>query len=218
MKNRVIDAIKKEKLIVIVRGVKKEKMLHLTEALYKGGIRLLEFTYSADGSISDEETSEIIGMLAENFKGRMFIGAGTVLREKQVELTHKVGGSFIISPDANPSIIKKTIELGLVSIPGVMTPTEIVAAHNAGADFVKLFPVTNLGSGYVKAIKAPLSHIDVLAVGGINHLNIAEYAAAGACGFGVGGVINKELINADKFEEITQLAKKYVTAANGEII
>lgn len=97
--------------------------------MYDGGIRLLEITYSADGSISDEKNAENIEMLSKHFEGRMFIGAGTVLTEKQVELTKKAGGSFIISPDTNKAVIEKTLELGMVSMPGALTPTEIQNAH-----------------------------------------------------------------------------------------
>ena len=108
MQKQVIQTILQEKIIVIVRGVEREKLLPLCESLYKGGIRLLEITYSAKGTPSDEETAENIRYLAENFQGRMCIGAGTVLTEKQVELTAKAGGKFIISPDAYPSVIQKT--------------------------------------------------------------------------------------------------------------
>ena len=165
------------------------------------------------GSVSDEETADRIKMLADHFEGRMLIGAGTVLSEKQVKLTFDAGGKFIISPDTNVDVIKKTCELGLVSMPGALTPTEIQTAHNAGADFVKLFPIDNLGVGYVKAVKAPLSHIKMLAVGGVNLDNIAQYKKIGISGFGIGSnIIDKSLISAKDFNGITELAKKYVTA------
>ena len=217
MREQVINSVKKEKLITIVRGVPKDKLIPLAEAMYSGGIRLLEITYSADGKISDEETAANIKMLAEHFDGRMHIGAGTVLTEKQVELTKNAGGKFIISPDTNENVIKKTRELGLVSMPGALTPSEIQAAHRFGADFVKLFPVCSLGSEYVKAIKAPLSHIDVLAVGGVHEKNMAEYLDAGACGFGIGSnIIDKKALSEGNYEAITELAKKFVSVVKGE--
>ncbi len=206
----IIAQIEKEKIIVIVRGVEKEKLIPLAEALYKGGIRFLEITYSADKSVSDTETADRIKLLAEHFEGRMNIGAGTVLTEKQVELTANAGGKFIISPDTDINVIKKTKDLGLISMPGALTPTEIKSAHNSGADFVKLFPVSQLGSGYIKAVKAPLSHIKFLAVGGINTENIGEYLGAGACGFGIGAnIIDKKMLEANDFGGITLLAQRY---------
>ena len=212
MKQQIIDKILKEKIIVIVRGVEREKLIELAEAMYDGGIRLLEITYSADKSVSDEETADRIKMLAEHFGDRMYIGAGTVLTPYQAELTKKAGGRFIISPDSFDDVIRRTVELDMVSIPGALTPTEAQSAVRAGADFVKLFPVCDLGAAYVKAIKAPLSHIKFLAVGGINGDNMQEYLDAGVCGFGLGSnIINKKMINENDFCGITELAKKYVS-------
>lgn len=210
---KVIAAVEKEKLVAIVRGVKKEQLLPLAEAMYTGGIRLLEITYSANGSVSDEETAENIKMLSDAFDGRMFIGAGTVIKESQVELTAKAGGKFIISPDTNIDVIKLTKKLGLISMPGAFTPTEIQTAHNAGADFVKLFPAVNCGPDYFKAVSAPLSHVKLLAVGGIDCDNMADYLKVGVKGFGIGSnIINKKMLDNGDFEGLAKLAEKYVAA------
>lgn len=212
MRNEIIKKVEEEKLIVIVRGVAREDLIPLAEAMYKGGVRLLELTYSADGTVSDEETASRIEMLVKHFEGRILIGAGTVLTEEQVALTAKAGGGFIISPDTNEAVIRKTRESGLVSMPGALTPTEIQTAHRAGADFVKLFPVGDMGVGYVKAVKAPLSHIKMLAVGGIDLGNMRDYMKTGIAGFGIGsGVVDKKLIAAGDFEGISALAAKYVS-------
>lgn len=212
MRDKVIRAIENEKIIVIVRGVESEKLISLAEAMYEGGIRLLEITYSADGKISDEETAENIRRLGGHFDGRMYIGAGTVLTEKQVELAYKAGGKFIISPDCSSDVIRKTRELGLVSMPGALTPSEIQTAHKAGADFVKIFPITNMGVDYVKAVSAPLSHIKLLAVGGINENNIKDYLKAGVCGFGIGSnIIDKKALANNEYSKITELSEKYVS-------
>lgn len=215
MKEKIINALCENKIIAIIRGVDREKLISLSEALYKGGIRFIEITYSADGKITDEKTAECIKLLCDNFKGKMYIGAGTVLSTKQVELTKNAGGQFIISPDACETVIKRTCELGMVSIPGALTPTEIQAAHKAGADFVKLFPVANLGADYVKAVKTPLSHIKLLAVGGINTENICDYLKLGICGFGIGGnITNKEMLENNDYEALENLARSYVSALN----
>lgn len=214
MRDQIIKSVEENKIVAIVRGIKREDLLPLAEALYEGGIRLMEITYSADGSISDEETADRIKMLVSHFEGRMFIGAGTVLTEKQVELTKNAGGTFIISPDTYENVIKKTRELGMVSMPGALTPSEIQAAHRYGADFVKVFPMTAMGADYLKAVKAPLSHIKMLAVGGVNLDTMKEYLKAGASGFGMGSnFIDKKLIAEGRFDMITDLAKKYVEAA-----
>lgn len=214
--SNVIEKILEEKLIVIVRGVEKSKIIPLAEAMYNGGIRLIECTYDASGKISDEENAGIIADLVRHFEGRMHIGAGTVITEKQVRLTKEAGGEFIISPDANTDIIRYTKELGLVSMPGAYTPTEILSANRAGADFVKLFPATNLGPAYIKAVRAPISHVKMLAVGGIDVNNMPEYLKAGVCGFGVGSCItDKKMIEEEDYDSITALARKYVSVIKG---
>lgn len=213
MQNKVIETILNEKVIVIVRGVAREDLLPLAQAMYRGGIRLIECTYDAAGKISDEDIAANIGMLAEHFGGDMLVGAGTVLTERQVELTKKVGGTFIISPDTNPDIIRATKAQGLVSIPGALTPSEITLAHRSGADFVKLFPVFTMGAEYVKAVKAPLSHVRLLAVGGVNESNLGDYLRAGACGFGIGSnIINKKMIAEKDWDGITKLAEEFLAA------
>ena len=216
MEREVCNAITQQKLIAIVRGVEADRLIPMAEAMYAGGVRLLEITFSAKGTPSDEETAGNIAMLAKHFAGRMYIGAGTVLTPEQVELVAKAGGKFIISPDANTAVIEKTKQLGLVSIPGALTPTEAQAAHRAGADFVKLFPITSLGTSYVKAIRAPLSHARLLAVGGIDENNMADYLACGIAGFGVGSnIIDKRMLAENDYSGVTSLAKTY-TAVIGK--
>ncbi len=218
MREQIINTVREKKIIVIARGIEKEKLIPLAEALYKGGIRLLETTYSPDGKISDEETAENIKILSYHFNGRMYIGAGTVLTEKQVELTKNAGGKFIISPDTNGAVIKKTRELDMVSIPGALTPSEVQSAHLYGADFVKLFPVCSLGTEYVKLIKTPLSHIELLAVGGINQNDMGEYLSAGISGFCIGSnIIDKQALAENNYKAITELARKFVSVSNSEI-
>lgn len=212
MKNQVINRILEEKIVVIVRGIDRDKIIPLAEAMYEGGIRALEITYNASNMNENAEVAGNIKKLVDHFGDKMIIGAGTVLTTEQVELTKAAGGTFIISPNAKEEIIRKTCELGMVSIPGALTPTECVDAYDAGADFVKLFPITNLGSGYVKAMKAPLSHIRFLGVGGIDENNMEEYLKAGVCGFGIGSnIVNKKLIETEDYKAITELARVYTS-------
>lgn len=212
MKNKTITDIIDNKVIIILRGVSREKLIPLTEALYTGGIRLVEITYSADGRVPDTAVADNIRLLSETFEGRMTIGAGTVLTAEQVRLTAEAGGKFIIAPDTNNEVIGETVRLGLVSIPGALTPTEAQSAHKYGADFVKLFPVSSLGASYIKALSAPLSHIRFLAVGGVNENNIGEFIRSGAVGVGIGGNLTA-LLKENDYEAITEMARKYVEGA-----
>jgi len=110
MCENTIKWILENKIVVIVRGVEKEKLIPLAQAMYDGGIRLIEITFDATKKVTDEETGAMIKMLAENFEGKMLVGAGTVLTKEQVDITKAAGGMFIISPDANVEVIKYTKE------------------------------------------------------------------------------------------------------------
>lgn len=209
---KLIEQMLKAKIVVIVRGVAREKLILFAQAAYDGGIRFLECTYDASGKTPDVQIADNIRMLAEHFGDKMVIGAGTVLTCEQVRLTKEAGGKFIISPDTNSEIIRETKKLEMLSIPGAITPTEVAAASRAGADFVKVFPVDLYGPKYIKTLSAPLSHVRMLAVNGITADNMTDYLEAGACGVGVGsGIVNKKLIKAGDFAAITELAKHYTS-------
>ena len=140
----------------------------------------------------------------------MLVGAGTVLTEEQLLLARDGGAKYIITPNTNPALIRKVKELGLISMPGAMTPSEAVAAWENGADIVKIFPAGTLGPDYIKAIRAPLSQIPLMAVGGVNEKNCASFLAAGCCGIGVGGgLVNKEWIMNGEWDKIIALAREY---------
>ena len=213
MRETVIQWAHEHKIVAIVRGIEPEKSLKVAQALYDGGIRLMEITYDQRNPDSWVTTAASIGEIAKAFAGRMLVGAGTVTSEHLVELTHEAGGLFIISPNVNEAVIRRTRELGMVSMPGALTPTDIMNAYEAGADIVKLFPISTFGPAYLKAIKAPISHIPMMAVGGITEKNAAEYIAAGAIGVGVGGnLANKTWIDAGEYYKITETAAAMVAA------
>ena len=211
MRETIIQKVLEEKAIAIVRGASVDACLKVADALYEGGVRFMEITFNHKKPESYKDTAEAIKQVSEKYEGKMYIGAGTVITPELVELAANAGAKYIISPDTNVEVIKKTRELGLVSMPGALTPTEVLIAHNAGADFVKLFPIGNLGVSYVKALCAPISHVKMLGVGGVNEDNAAEFMKAGVVGVGVGGnLANKAWIEAGEFYKITEVAKKLV--------
>lgn len=214
MKNEIITKIKEEKIIAIIRHLGAKDAEALCEALYKGGIRLAEITFDPTGTIPAEETAAAISSLREKFAGKMLIGAGTVLDMNYARIAISAGAEFIISPNTDPDVIRYTKECDKVSIPGAMTPTEVVNAYNAGADFVKVFPSDSLGLKYIKALRAPLPHIPLIPTGGVNVGNIADFLSAGAAAVGIGSNLSRnDLVKAGKFDEITALAEEYVRAA-----
>lgn len=202
--------IEKHKIIAIIRNVAPDKLVLTAEALYKGGIRLMEVTFNQKKSDCIRETSKMIEILCNHFNHDVCIGAGTVMSTDQAEAAAKAGAKYIISPHTNVDIIRKTGEQDIVSIPGAMTPSEIVTAYNAGADFVKIFPVDDLGVKYIKSICSPLNHIPMLAVGGINENNMKDFLNAGIKGFGIGSsIVKTSLVNGERYNELAVLAEKY---------
>lgn len=215
MKEKTIQYIDKHKIIAIARNIDKEYMEATTYALLDGGISMLEIPFNAKEIYKNETTAEIIRMLTEKFKGDIMIGAGTVIDETKLNLAYEAGAKYILTPNINPVIIKKINELGMVSIPGGLTPTEIETAAEAGADYVKLFPIASMDKNYVKAVTAPLNHVKLHGVGGIDETNIKEYAKMGLCGFGVGGcLVNRKEIVAGEFTALTKKAARYVKLVN----
>ncbi|MDR2135843.1 MAG: bifunctional 4-hydroxy-2-oxoglutarate aldolase/2-dehydro-3-deoxy-phosphogluconate aldolase [Treponema sp.] len=213
MRDKVIGRILEDKIIAIVRGADEDRILPLAEALAAGGVTMMEITFNQAKPESFGATLRGIAKVRERFGDRLLAGAGTVLSPAQVDLARDAGALYIVSPNADPAVIRRTRDLGLVSLPGALSPGECICAHDAGADFVKLFPASDLGTGYLKALSAPLGHIRFLAVGGINETNAAAFIAAGALGLGVGGnLVNKDWIAAGTWEKITGLARQLVRA------
>lgn len=213
MTANVLDTIKKEKFIAIARGIPPEDMPEVARAVYDGGVKLLEITFSQHLPDAIERTKKALSMVCDVMEGRMFIGAGTVLNTCQVRTAFEAGAKYIISPNTNPDVIQETKKLGMVSIPGAMTPTEIVFAWDNGADLVKLFPADDLGYHYIRNILSPLSHIPIIATGGVNPETIPEYLSLGVTGVAAGiTIIKPELVKERNFSEITRLARLHVEA------
>lgn len=198
-------------IVAIIRGFGPETCLRLAEAYARGGINMVEVTFNQNAPETWKDTATAIRAIKAEFCGDVKVGAGTVLTEEQLGICEDAGGEFMVTPNVNPALIRKCVERGLTAMPGAMTPSEAVEAYNAGAGYVKIFPAGVLGPGYIKAIKAPLSHIPLLAVGGIGPDNIADFIKAGCVGAGVGGnLTNKEWINAGEWDKITAVARALV--------
>lgn len=211
-KDAIIADIEKNKIILILRGLTAEQLVRTVSAAADGGIRLVEVTFDQSGTIPDAVTAANIALLARTFADRVRIGAGTVLTTAQVRLAHTAGAEFIISPDAYEPVITETIRRGMVSIPGAFTPTECANASRWGADFVKLFPAAQVAPSYFRDLRAPLSHIRFLAVGGITPNNMEDYAAAGACGFGIAnGIARRDDILTEDWPAVTARARAYTS-------
>ena len=143
--HEALTQIKAAKLVAILRHVPTEKLDGVVEALIAGGVRVLEFTFDHDDADCVKENAEKIRHTVEKYGGRVLVGCGTALTVQEVEAACDAGACLVISPNVDYGVIRRTRQLGMVSMPGALTPTEIVAAHGAGADIVKLFPAGTLG-------------------------------------------------------------------------
>lgn len=178
-------------LIAILRGVTPDEIVAVGRALYDAGFRVIEIP------LNSPQPFESIRRLTAELGESCLIGAGTVLTEAQVAEVDAAGGRLIVSPNANPAVIRASKAAGLVSAPGVATPSEGFAALDAGADSLKLFPAEQLGPAVVKAWRAVFPKaLALLPVGGITPDNMGPYVAAGANGFGLGSALYKPGLNA----------------------
>ena len=208
MRQEIIDWVLANRVVAIIRGFDPEICLKLADAYYEGGIRMVEVTFPQARPEDFHKTAEAIKAISDRFAGKVQAGAGTVLTREQLQMARDAGSKYMITPSVNTALIREAREMGLVTMPGAMTPTEAVTAHEAGADFVKIFPAGALGPKYVKDIRAPLSHIRFLAVGGVGPANVADFMKAGCVGAGVGGELtNKEYIAAGAWDRIAAAAR-----------
>lgn len=210
MDQGLMDLIRKEKIVAIIRGISQADLVPVTEQLIEGGIRLIEITLDQKDPQARKVIAQSLDTLRSRFSGRANFGVGTVLSVQDAEAAIEAGAEYLISPDTNPAVIQRTKELGVLSIPGALTPSEITAAYRAGADMVKLFPASQMGPAYIKAVRGPLGHIPLMATGGITAENMADYLAAGCAGAGIGGnLVNAARIAAGDYAFIAHEARKY---------
>lgn len=195
-------------LIAILRGVTEDEVVEVTGALIEEGFTMIEVPLNSPNAV------ESIRRIVEAFGDKALIGAGTVLTVEEVEAVAAVGGKLIVSPNINVDVVKRTKELGMISAPGVSTPTELFAAIQAGADAAKAFPADAIPPSTIKAWSSvtPKGY-PILAVGGVNADNMADYLAAGAVGFGIGSNLYK---HGKTVDEVRSVAKQLVQAISAQ--
>ena len=198
----IVDFIRRQKLIAIIRTPHGSRVPHLMEALYKGGIRVMEVTLNTPDCFSH----------MNHFSGKtdVLVGAGTVLSGADIKRASEAGAQFFVSPIANEEMVQTAHHLEKPILCGAYTPNEIYQAYKWGSDFVKVFPANGLGPSYIKAVRAPLPMLPLAPTGGVNADNAQEWLAAGSVVLGVGsGLLPSKLVENESYEEITALATKF---------
>ena len=205
-KNEIIEKIKETGVLPVIRANSKAEARRVVDAVGEGGIKTIEVTMTVPNAV------DLIAELTKDYGGELVVGAGTVLNAEAAAKCIDAGAQFIISPAADPETIRYCNEKSIVVMPGALTPTEIVAAWNAGADFVKIFPASALGgASYLKAIKAPLPHIKLIPTGGVSLATAAAFIKAGAEAVGVGGeLVDLAAIRENRPEVLTERARDFL--------
>lgn len=193
-------------LVPVLRAQSEKMGLALAEAMIAGGVTVVEVTMTVPGAI------DLLRALKQKHGSNLLLGSGTVTTAADAAATIAAGAEFVVSPSLHPEVIAKTKELGKVSIPGALTPTEVITAWNAGADYVKIFPCSAVGgASYLKALLAPFPQLQLIPTGGVTQQTAADFLKAGARALGVGAdLVNAKAIADSKPEIVTNAAKAYL--------
>ena len=205
-KSEVLKQIKDTGVIPVVRATTADEAMRAIDAIRAGGIAVLEITMTVPGAVG------VIEQVAARFGNDALVGAGTVLDAETAKACIAAGAQFIVSPALNMDTIAFCREQDVAVMPGALTPTEVVQAWNAGADFVKVFPAGAVGgASYLKALKAPLPHIELVPTGGVSLKTAADFIKAGAAALGVGAdLVDIKAIREGQVGIITERAKQFV--------
>jgi 2-dehydro-3-deoxyphosphogluconate aldolase/(4S)-4-hydroxy-2-oxoglutarate aldolase len=205
-KSDVIKQIRDTGIIPVVRATSADEAMQAIDAIRAGGISVLEITMTVPGAVG------VIQQLANKYGKDVLVGAGTVLDPETARACILAGAQFVVSPALNVDTIAICRRYGIAIMPGALTPTEVVQAWTAGADFVKVFPAGALGgASYLKALKAPLPQIELVPTGGVSLKTAADFIKAGASALGVGAdLVDLKAIRDGQASVITERAKQYV--------
>ena len=194
-------------IVAIIRANSSNELIEAAAAIQTGGVDVIEITMTTPDAL------QVIGDVAARLGDAVLIGVGSVLDAETARAAMLAGAEFVVSPVTKPDVIEICNRYGKVVIPGAFTPTEILSAWETGADYVKVFPSSGVGSSYIKDIKAPLPQIPLIPTGGINADNAAEFIKAGAAALGIGSaLVSSDLIESGDFAMLTERAKKLVNA------
>ena len=193
-------------IVAIIRAPSSEQLVPVAKALYEGGIDVIEVTFTVPGVL------DILREVRQALGDKILLGAGTVLDTETARAALLAGAEFVVSPVVNLDVIRLCHRYDKLVMPGAFTPTEVLAAWDAGADIVKLFPADVVGPSYLKALRGPLPQVRLLPTGGVNLDTLSDFLSAGACAVGLGGaLVEKEALQTQDMNRIRDLAARYVS-------
>ncbi|GAB3672557.1 bifunctional 4-hydroxy-2-oxoglutarate aldolase/2-dehydro-3-deoxy-phosphogluconate aldolase [Halopiger thermotolerans] len=206
--NAVRERIVDSGVVAVLRGIDEDQITDVATAIHEAGVTALEVT--ADGKRASEKIAAVDRELADT---DAVVGAGTVLDAATAQSVIDAGAEFVLAPDCNPEMIETCNRQGVLSIPGVMTPTEAVTAMEAGADMLKMFPATTVGPGHIGALQGPLGDVDVMPTGGVSPDNVDDFFEAGAIAVGAGSaIVDYDAIEAGDMDQVREHAAEFVEA------
>lgn len=209
---KVLEVIKRTKVIAIIRGGKDWPISQIVTALYAGGIRAIEITMNTPEAFRHIQESTGLGL------PDLEIGAGTILDGETAVAAMRAGASFVLTPTLEPEVLRVCNLYGILGIPGVFTPTEVIQAYELGALAVKIFPAGVVGAGYIRDLKGPLPHVELIPVGGVNLQNAAGFIQAGAFAIGVGGeLVDKATVARGDLRALTAKADEFLRTISGDV-
>jgi 2-dehydro-3-deoxyphosphogluconate aldolase/(4S)-4-hydroxy-2-oxoglutarate aldolase len=200
-------------LLAVVRGESRAGALEVVGALIEGGVLGIEITFTTP------EGARVIRDLDEEYGDNILLGAGTVTSHEQVERAAEAGAAFLVSPGSDPKLLPAMLGTGLLVLPGVLTPSEVMLARRLGAQAVKLFPGSSGGTSYLKALRGPFPGVPFVPTGGVSLENIVDWFAAGAFAVGAGGALAPSSIESRDRGEVVENARRFakaVRAAKGQ--
>ena len=193
-------------LLAVVRGESRRAALEVVGALIEGGVLGIEITFTTP------EAVRVIRDLDEEYGDSILLGAGTVTTDEQVERAAEAGASFLVSPGSDPKLLPAMLGTGLLVLPGILTPSEVMLARRLGAQAVKLFPGSSGGTSYLKALRGPFPDVRFVPTGGVSLENINDWFAAGAFAVGAGGALAPSSIEGRDRGEVIENARQFAKA------
>lgn len=204
-KQAILNTLFDEKVVAVVRVTDQEKLKKVIEAIYTGGVKIIEITMTVPNAIQQIEK------MSAEFGDKIVVGVGSVIDKQTAKDAISAGAKYVVSPVTKKEVVETVTGLGVPMMPGAFTPTEVLNAYEMGADVVKVFPADVLGMNFFKGVLAPMPFLKMMPTGGVSLTNAGEWLKAGACAVGVGtALLDKAAINSGDYEKLMENAKTIV--------